>query len=219
MKKSSDATHDNYAYLDKLDAQGWAWEFMRRGKPYQDAYKQYEKLQQQYGEGWQKKQDTVHVPKKLSGESHNAWLVRLADKGLVGKMLTPSQKCAQAVWHLHDMYNPNTQYDKNIVQFMPPAAHPLVYGNPPENRSKVSLHGLRHTADIEEDIAEFLNENALIVCFHPQQNAAAQIEKARKMLAAYVRLFPQPETSRDRENLWPLYIKFLDMLASTKPIS
>lgn len=108
-------TPEHYSYVEALDTNGVAWEFIRRSKSYKAAYAKL--VPDAANPEWRKEQLIIaYEPERRINESENAWLARADDLGVRAIALTPSMSSARE-WGLLDLYDPEAQYDPLSVAF------------------------------------------------------------------------------------------------------
>jgi hypothetical protein len=103
---------EEYAYTEKLDGNGWAFEFLRRNRDYQDDHKQVinnrEALSVKYGswapetkKAWSSDRlFYVYNPPIKEDEPDKKWLMRAAVSSNVEPQKTPFEKYFREKWHL-----------------------------------------------------------------------------------------------------------------------
>lgn len=209
---------DDYSYLDELDLKGWAWEFLRRGKKYRQAYAPFRARQAQEGDAWRQKQPVVlYEPKKLAGESDAAWEQRAARQGLHATRLTESRLLARE-WSLFDMYDPAQPYDEHFITFRLSSPYPAFYGDPapiPEetkhpNDSK-ALRRLRPFEDLHNGNEDIPPEALLVIAFDVRRSMDDQLASVHPVFQACAhRLTSIRNPTLGKK--YKSYIRFLDAL-------
>lgn len=211
---------ESYHYLRQLEGRdhiaGWAWEFIRRSKIYREAYADFHDLRKQYGADWLAKQPrNLFDPEKLPGESDNAWHYRVSGMGLVITPISASQQRARA-WQLMDMYDPQSPYDANYIQFVAKNPFPAFYAD----TRVIEIPAIQPFEDLQHDYLDKDTAHLLFVAFDVTRPVNEQIKKLRTVFGKYRKRFDTKSNDyKGHEDQWEMYIRMLDARDSEPELS
>lgn len=186
-----------YAYVKKLSADGWAWEFLRRTKEYRNAFKNF-----------QADADAPpyhYSPPKLSGEADTAWKRRVIFKGQAEPQKLSRETYAAQAFQLEAMYDPNLRYTANKIRFLPLKAGPVLA------KTTDDLEPFVSSAARDAGIDAFESRVCILVfdldaSIDHQKNRAAQILKSRRKAHALA-----PSRALKFRPSWGDYLRVLDL--------
>jgi len=123
MTKNKKATWESvpdpaYDYTCQLTADGWAWEFLRRGNPYRAAYKKFIA-------------DTStapirYDPPRNEGEDEKKWKHRVMLTTSLEPRIIRREEDAGRPFGLVGMFDAWVRYDATVIKFQPLDAGPLI---------------------------------------------------------------------------------------------
>ncbi len=220
MKKLNWEHDSDYEYTKTISLRGWAWEALRRGKEYYEAYEEFlkkkEKLEKQYGSEWNNIIVDYGPPKK-EGEARTEWIMRCADNGMHARELTLGNQCAQK-FYLYDMYNPSLIFSDDI-SFIYKSVYPKLLHTFDDCKNYIKTIIEKNEDGSSESLPHIIPRQAVLI-FDLRQDISPQLTQAKKLMEEMRNLFdiekkegikaiPMSEGEKD---LWRRHLRTLDAL-------
>ncbi len=208
--KAIDEEPDPYAYLDEdFSLEGWAWEFLRRDKKYQEEYEilksDAKELEQRYGTDWKKKEEAkLYSPIKLPNETDDKWRRRVALSGGKAKREILGSEFKRK-WCLVGVYAPDRPYDSSI-KFVKEFDLPHMIKDFDE---------IENIIEVETEDGDYylpISKAQGVFVFDLDFPIKPQLEKAGELLYQRQKeLYGEDEQGlRKRDREWKRYLKVLD---------
>lgn len=194
---------DEKTYPEKLASLGWAWEFLRRNKQYQQDYARWSNATSNhsgahpsspllpYEEHLRREEDrsiTWYDPPRREDESLGDWEERCRKDRVVPQTFTPTEWMRHR-WQLARPGNPDLACNDDVIFFKPRFPAEVTYKDFDGYFEERKLDIDDDMPDIDSYVAR--KDQYAVIAFDLNQPLAPQVHRAKKMLKEFATTQPK----------------------------